>query len=319
LLEHPVYGDVSVVPFGTIKRIDNVKTGGNEAVIEVTFWETIGVIYPTDQGDPAAAVYAAIEAYNAQSSEEFAGKLDIKKPAKKASFRDRFKAALAKVKGALQKIADAQANVARRFNAINDSINRGIDVLIGDPLSLAFQTAQLIQVPSVAAAAIGDRLAAYKNLARSIFSGSGANVNDFYNDELFASGYLTGSISSTLNNQFATKADALAAADELLAQFDELTAWRDAQYAAYGVIDTGASFAALQRAIALAAGYLVAISFDLRQERRIILDRPRNIVELVAELYGSVDDVLDFFIASNALTGDEILEIPQGREIVYYL
>lgn len=320
LLEHPAYGDVTVVPFGSIKRIDNVKSAGNEVAIELTFWETIGVIYPTEQGDPAAAVYAAIEEYNVQSAEEFGGKLDIKKPAKKVSFRDRYRAAIARVKAGLQRIANAQANVARRFNAISDSIDRGIDVLIDDPLTLAFQTSQLIQAPSVAAAAIGDRLAAYRNLSRSIFGGSSATVNDFYNDDLFASGNLTGSISSTLNNTFTTKADALAAADELLSQFDELTVWRDEQFGTFGAIDTGASFAALQQAVAVAAGFLVAISFDLRQERRFTLDRARNVVELVAELYGTTDDAtLDFFIASNALTGDEILEIPQGREIVYYI
>jgi len=44
------------------------------------------------------------------------------------------------------------------------------------------------------------------------------------------------------------------------------------------------------------------------------------VIPLVAELYGEVDAPLDFFIRSNNLTGDEILlEIPKGREIVYYI
>ena len=50
-----------------------------------------------------------------------------------------------------------------------------------------------------------------------------------------------------------------------------------------------------------------------------MLGHNRTIIDLVAELYGSVDDQLDFLISSNDLTGDEILELPKGREIVYYI
>ena len=53
--------------------------------------------------------------------------------------------------------------------------------------------------------------------------------------------------------------------------------------------------------------------------RRVVLDRNRTIIDLAAELYGSVDDQLDFLINSNNLTGSEILELPRGREIVYYV
>ena len=75
----------------------------------------------------------------------------------------------------------------------------------------------------------------------------------------------------------------------------------------------------LQEAAALTAGFLVFISFSLKQERRLVLDRARTVIDLAAELYGSVDDPLDFFIASNRLSGSEILELPIGREVVYYV
>jgi hypothetical protein len=70
--------------------------------------------------------------------------------------------------------------------------------------------------------------------------------------------------------------------------------------------------------VALTAGHLVETSFTLLQERRIVLDRERTIIDLAAELYGSVDDRLDLLINSNDLTGSEILELPRGRTIVYY-
>ena len=60
------------------------------------------------------------------------------------------------------------------------------------------------------------------------------------------------------------------------------------------------------------------------------VDDPERLIDLIdglflpggrdldAELYGSVDDRLDFLIESNGLTGSEILELPRGRAIVYY-
>jgi hypothetical protein len=130
---------------------------------------------------------------------------------------------------------------------------------------------------------------------------------------------VTGSVVSVINNQFSTKTDALSAAVAVLDQLDGVTQWRDANFAALLEIDTGGAYQKLQEAVALTAGFLVEISFTLKQERRVILTRDRTIIDLVAEFYGEVDDRLDFFIDSNSLTGSEILEVPRGREIVYYI
>ncbi len=85
------------------------------------------------------------------------------------------------------------------------------------------------------------------------------------------------------------------------------------------LVDTGESYAALQNAGALASGYLVEYSFSLIQERRIVLGRARTIIDLAGQLYGTVDDKLDAMIDINGFTGDEIVEIPAGREVVYYV
>ena len=83
-------------------------------------------------------------------------------------------------------------------------------------------------------------------------------------------------------------------------------------------IDTGEVYQPMQDAMALTTGFLVDLSFSLVQERRVVLGRARTMVDRVGELYGSVDDQLDFFINTNDLSGDEIIEIPAGRTVVYY-
>lgn len=265
--------------------------------------------------------YAAI-------SEEFEQTTSLDSAVEQATFKNTYQALLDNASSGLQTIADVQDDVRSQFNAIVDSINQGIDILVAEPLTLAFQTTQLIQAPARALADIGARLDANANLANAIISGDGAVVspsndsqpsNEFHTNDLYASTYVTGSVVSVVNNKFVIKSEALTAAEVILNQLDDVVNWRDDNYQSLGEIDTGGAYQKLQEAVAIAAGFLVEISFSLKQERRIVLDRDRTIIDLVAELYGTVDDELDFFISSNDLTGSEILELPKGREIVYYV
>ena len=327
-LEHPIYGVKNVVPFGVITRRDDLKTAANQAVLDVTFWETIDLLYPAAQTDPGSSVLSAIDEFNAAVSGQFEELLNIDTASLRATFENNYTALLDTTKDGLQAIADVQDNVRTQFNAINDSINAGIDILVAQPLTLAFQTTQLIQAPARALTSIRDRLNAYGNLASSIISGDGAvvspgldakNSNQFHTNDIYVSTYVTGSVVSTVNNQFVTKVDALEAAEVVLSQFEQVTDWRDENFQSLEQVDTGESYQKLQEAVALCAGFLVEISFSLKQERSIVLDRSRTIVDLAAELYGEVDEQLDFLISTNNLSGSEILELPRGREIVFYV
>jgi prophage DNA circulation protein len=322
ILEHPIYGTVDVVPFGAITRNDALKTAANQAIFEVQFWSTIGVEFPAGQVDPAAEVAAAVEAYNVAAAEQFEDNTETQTATEAARFKGAMQAVQERTENALQQIADVQRDVARQFSAISESINSAIDTLISDPLSLAFQTIQLVQAPGRAAADIRARLEAYANLAADIFTRPAATPDtavEFFSAELSASTYVTGSVVSSINTEFDNKTTALEAADSIIQQFEAAVEWREDNYNSAGRVDTGEAHQALQRAVAVVSGFLVQISFDLAQEYRVILDRDRQLVELAADLYGEVDERLDQIINNNALTGSEILVIPKGREIVYYI
>ena len=321
-LEHPVYGSRDVVPMGEITRRDDLVTGANQVIIEATLWETIGVVYPSNQGNLPGDTAAAVAAFNAAQAAEFAANANLGGALQRAQFGAKYTAFVNNAADKLRTVADTQAAVSKQFDSAVKSINRGVDVLVSQPLTLAFQTSIMLQAPARALSALGDRFAAYANLARSIFTPDGGPAvenNELRGRDLFASGSVAGTVVAVLNNEYKSRPEAFAAAETVLDLFAEVVAWRDATFAASDVIDTGDAHQALENAVALAAGYLVALSFGLRFERRVVLDRDRGMVELCAELYGATwETVLDDFINANELTGDEILEIPRGRSIVYY-
>lgn len=68
--------------------------------------------------------------------------------------------------------------------------------------------------------------------------------------------------------------------------------------------------------------YLLRSVFDLSVEKRFKLEKRRAPIEITISEYGSLgDDDSNFqlFIDSNGLKGNDILILPEGREVVVYL
>jgi prophage DNA circulation protein len=331
-LEHPMYGRVQVVPFGTITRRDDLRRGANQAIIEVTFFSTVGAIYPSSGSSPRHEVLESLNVTDAAVSEQFERSMRVGTEARRANAKLATQSRLQAISAGLGAAAASTAEVRRQFAEQQRAINSGVDVLVGQPLLLAQQILNLVKAPGRASAGIQSRLSGYADLldrmiASSVESPGDQSVlpalrvrlaNDFILSDLVAAASLTGSVTSVLSNEFAAKPQAIEAADEIARQAEAHTDWREERYGDIEEIDTGEGYQALQESVALTIGYLVEISFSLVPERSVVLDRPRNIIELCAELYGSIDDRLDFLISTNRLSGSEILELPRGRRVVYY-
>lgn len=344
-LEHPMYGTIpEVVPFGDLTRADHLVTAANQSIVEVTFWTTTGAVYPSATPNAGNEVQAQLDAFDAAAAENFSDATDLEEETKKANEKAGVRSLLKSVSASLQSVSDTVQGVRNEFADLTATINEGIDVLVGQPLLLARQIVDLVKAPARALDGIQSRLDAYGRLADSIFGSEQGNpaqalsvgaalgtrnsqiANDFHTADLFASSAVSGSVLASLAHKFTSKPEAIRAADTIAAQWDAYTAWRDAGLEALEVmslspaqVDTGTAYQPLQASVALATGRLVEISFSLLPERRVVLDRNRTLIDVCAEFYGSVDnDKLDYFIETNQLSGDEILELPKGRSVVYY-
>jgi len=385
-LQHPLYGVFDVVPFGEVTRRDDLSTAANQAIVEVTFWTTLRDLYPKAITDPENEISSALDRFNLAAAEQFSKLTDLSKTIQKAAAKATIRDFLKSVGGVFDQLSDTVWGVRDTFQDIEDTINIGMDQLIGKPLLLAEQISDLLKAPSRAIDSIVSRLDGYALLANEIFGSSASNpatllddvsaavsgrygltdrakrvANDFHISDLFAAQALSGAILSTLQSTtdaqsselgastasgrtagaesadprvsrtFLTKTDAIASADALLTLSESYTAWRDAGFTALGGIDKtgiyqsdpGEAAAELRRAVALAAGNLVEVSFTLAPEKAIVLDRARTPIDLAGELYGHVDprdgfDPVLFLIETNGLSGEERLEVPRGHKVKYY-
>lgn len=326
-LEHPAYGQKRVIPFGNISQRDDLKTKANQSIIEVTFWETIAQVYPRGQLSQLSVVTQAIDSFNLNLALEFARVIETVTAIDSVSFKNSINSLLGDVSSALLEVAGVTPEAQAQFLAIYDSINNSIDNLIGDPELLATQSVQLVQVPSTSTDTPTNKITAYNDLLTSNInevepaqqSYNNVNSNEFHSKELFATSALTGVILSAINSTFTNKTQAQESASLILEQFDDIVNWRDSNYNSLGQTDIEQPYKALRECALLSAGYLVDLSFSLKQERTIVIDRNRTIIDLAGELYGEVDSKLDDLINNNNLSGDLILELPKGTSIVYYV
>lgn len=223
-LDHPMYGDnIPVVPFGAITRRDDLVTNANQVIFDVVFYKTIEAIYPAVDEDQANAVLTALDLFGEAGAAEFATSISQGTISEEQGLIDNIQDLLGEVQDGLDSIAAVQDIVNDQFQDLVDTINLGIDTLIAQPLSLAFNIQQMVQAPGTALANINDRLAGYTNLANSIFNSSDAisdpggpygqgpgietdagsgndlqSPNKFHVRNLYASNYVAGSILSVL-------------------------------------------------------------------------------------------------------------------------
>jgi len=325
-LYHPIFGKVNVVPFGDIEYVSALATAANQTSFSVEFIETTGLV----AGD-VQALDSLLDAFQSAAAAEFAAKLNVDDVADKATFKAKFERAINKVSKTLGAVQGLTEEAQSGLSDISDSINRTIDVLIGQPLTLARQTQMLILEPARIARATRARLEAYANMARDIFGISSRSngydydgENEFHGNSLIASGCVAGAAVSSLNNDFQYSSEFSQAITELGEILDEFSTWSDDTYTDMtdGTPerqDTGGAWLDLSALVRDIAAQLIVQSFDATKGIRITLDRDRGMMELCFELYGTAShDQLEQFIRQNALGGDEHFLIKQGREIVYY-
>lgn len=325
ILQHPLYGTFDVVPVGEINRSDNLVTAANQAVYDITFFETIKIIFPISDLSAENAINSGITDFSTNAVDNYDDSLDVSTAQEITGYIDTAKAAIRKVKKSMAKIAATTASVERAFNDAFSVADDAIEILNGGGPMLA-----LTRIPSQASANIQSKLASYGDLLTSLITGpsnqfsSGLDSqasNAFLNNNIIASTVVIASIESTISEFtfFKTRSETIAAIEALDALITNYIDWSDTNRDSLDLIDTGEAYQQLLEVFSISQGRLTQIAFTALQERTVILDRDRTFIDFCAEYYGRLDEDYDFVIQSCNLSGIELWELKKGRSMVYYV
>lgn len=326
-LQHPSYGLRTVNIVGDISRSDRLKTGANEAVFDLTFIETIVNLYPAAQTNQKSVADGASSAFDNDTSEEYEGLISTATESERQTLIGDSQDLLGGFKEGLDTLTGAQEELQRNLNDIYDSINGGIDLLVGQPLTLAFQTIQMVKSVSNSASLIGDRLDAYGNLLGDIIKPENTvkktydatGKNRLATQNLYASSSVSAMNDAVVGTDFKTRDEALQSAVKVTDNFYAYMDWKERNYASLDLLDTGDGYLNLQAQTALTASLIIDLSQDLKRQRTIILDRDMFVIDFAYQYFGSTDNAtVEEVITLNNLDNSDIWTLPKGKLMVFF-
>ena len=337
VLNHPIFGPVDVIPLGEVTRRDDLATGANEAVIEVTFWTSLESAYPLSGTDLVSEIRSQLDDFQTGAAAKL-GALDrINDFAQSASVLSVAQSSLNDINTILTELSNTTAQLKRAQDRQFRAVDNALNILIEKPADLVASVAGLVLGPAEAVSDLLTKTSSYSRLGSEIRSKSSALSDDsgdprarkraqtdFLTREMFVSMSLAGAVASSISESSAprNRGDATGAAESLLNELELVRTWRDEREDSLDSLDTlddGVSFLALQQAVYLATSRLIETSFSLTQERVYVPGKDTTILQLAAKLYGDVEDeTLNRIINDNEMTADETVEVKRGRRVKYY-
>lgn len=322
-LLHPRWGDIPVLPLTFLQREAFVE-GAGAAVFEVDFVRVPDVQFAETTTAAGAAITEGADAAAAATSEQLA--VSPTTAAQVAAVTQSFVAQAAQFRGRVTTWLAREGSIATEFEAAYTAFVDTIGTLLLDPVALADAYIALVRIPAQAGISVPTKAQAYADeLIALAVNGLtvGASDPEAASRVLQFLATLIGLAESTVEGDLTTRADALLVVDALVGALEDALAAVEADEAATGYVAPAELISRARALIAQAQALMLAQSFGLAVERRLILAEDRTPLDLVHELYSpsSADDLethLDDFIAHNRLAGDELFLIPRGREVRYY-
>ena len=342
---HPVYG-LLFLQLVSFKFKPEPVDSGNVTVFETAWIEPASNEEIKPEPDPAAEVEAAVEAVKEGTLKDSA-----------AITQDGISKANAAANGLKQGLNAVKCTIQSanaRINTLQAQINDFATTAYLDIASIAGGVIELLEAPDLMAKSVSSKIALFSNLGKKIMSnmphadsanttgheiapnmpGSLSNKTGQKNlalaGQLFLNAITVGLAKSVISNLPESRREALATlnefqrfsreAEEALDKSAALTAEERIEDQFVPRASSGEAIATLNTAV---VRYVMRALFDLKIERRMVLDRPRAPLEIAITEYKatgeSADYYFDLFCRTNDLHKLDVLLLPAGREVVIYV
>ena len=321
-LQHPRYGVIPVLPV-TIRQVEQFIDGAGRATFEIDFVQAdeISLEYPRTAALASASVSAAVDEAGASISESVEN-VEIEEPGRLEALKDNVLGGLDATKKAFARVTGFTDDVRQEINSTVQNVTGEVDALIQAPADLAESLLKLYRTPADVVSDIGAKIDGYSATLDTLIS-SAVSTTERYG-ELFG---LIGAANVNAATAAAAQASATGTSPTRAAAIDSALKLKDiadrqaTAIEALGVEDYE-SYRATRRALTLALDALIQTSLSLPAERVHITDGEVTPIELAYELYGVDSDVerlTDRLISYNDLIGADIILIPAGTEIRWYV
>ena len=330
---HPVDGNLTLQPTSINLNVDSIETASYTA-IETNWIEPLeqeALISLTEQ---EAKIKRQKIDVNIEGSAQFESATQDSAAEKIAISNTTDKSVTAfdqNMKSVYSQSPDATARVTGVKSSINETVGEPTINLI----SLAGQVQALCQTPGLVVTDTKSKIKFYEGMITNILAideDGGTNPEDkntALTQELFLTATLGAMADTVTVSDYDTRAEVIEIIESVTDLFNQVIDGLDALMDNFSAKDFDLQYFSLSESwnkslslLAQIIAYLLRVSFNLKVEKTIKLAEDKPPIRVVIEEYGELgedDFLLDWFIASNNLIGNEIICIPQGREVKVYV
>lgn len=340
---HPVHGAVQLQLLSLKHTVAPVQSGGRVEV--ATEWmEPLDPYMMMTVRQIAGMIDAQLAALSAASAAAFAGAsvvsgfgslstiATVAGIASAAANKIADKINYAMTVSECQEIADEQT-AAAQSTLTNSTDAMLADSSAFDPGTIAASIHTALQGPVLAgtdpSTSISVVSAQLAEFAAMLPSGTSAtDLNRAQTTEVTLEAALGAACLAATVGEFKTRNQAIESARALVEMLHDITEALDDCYEAFAdeVLPSRRYYAQTETyeaallLVSQTVEYLIRLSFDLRVEKTMTLDRDKSPIQIVTEEFGvKGEDSLDDFIAWNELEGDDVMLLDAGREVVVYM
>lgn len=331
LLKHPRWGDINVMPF-EFQQVEQLVTGAGVFRVPVEFREIPGARFPTPDGVDQAQIVADITELQA-TIEEANADIDISDAGDAEAFSAKINQIVADIDAALSETVSEFEEAQDAFRLIQDGIDDALDA--GESaVVIMSQVVNLIRLPSKIGAATLTKIQGYSQMIAAIAIGflndfsQNINVQEKLNNARTAESILFFSSSAAAEAGFFTDYATRDAAGDALDFINDAFVLVEQTMSALNQLLSGDIAIAFQPnhntllettlLVGETNAVLIDRSFALKTKQTVILSGPSDPISLTWRFYKDISQ-LQFFIDSNNLQDNEIIELPAGKEVIAYV
>jgi len=330
---HPVKGSLDLQLISVKENIEPVESG-NVTQFDMEWIEPLKDSEVPSLFQQRSTIDSQIDELNSTSSDQIDSNVLQETAAQTSSFEATVDAVVKAVEKFLAPVYELQAEINSQVLSIKRGINSLLSAPVLDIVSIAGQIQALVQLPALAIADVNSRIEAYQGFISAAldFSPDTAETKD-RNIVAVQELALTSALASISFVSSTGELDSRLQAIELInlntELFKDITDTLDATQDLFKdeIIDDqyfsqSESYSDTLLLISQTIAYLLRSAFDLSIEKRFVLEKMRAPIEITISEYGDLgeDDInFDLFITSNGLKGNDILILPEGREVLVYV
>ncbi len=352
-LYHPRWGKKRVQIL-SITQSENLVQAGGQASFNVQFQESLEREFPKTGTASQQLVTALADSAQGEAIGNFADQLDLDS-LDEPDFEDEIVGSATKVSDTLSSAVSSSCEAATAFRGYINNIIDNANAYVQKPFEYATQITSAIRVVAEIPGRISSRVQGIKNLLnvinlRSLTDAVPQTKNALLIDELMGTSAIVAaseSINQAFNDTsklsrdskgkatiavpnadtgFQSREEVLSAvvylqnnSNDLINKLDEGQVLFENSLLSETYIQSVRSYISPWRVAGTVIKAGLDLSFSLPIKRSIILSTSRTILDLCYEFYKNVDDItLDYLILTNSLGGDDIIEVPRGKEIIFY-